>query len=198
MLSLAIACGDTDPTCDTDGDCAAGEVCVDGQCQQCRADADCPIGQRCQAGACVAPPPECASDAACGEGRHCEAGRCVATTATTPGDETSGGSSCANTDVFFSYDSATLSDASRRALGDNVSCVTAAQSVAITGMTDPRGVEEYNLALGERRANAVRTYLERLGVSHETIRTNSMGEEMATGTDEESWSRDRRATVAPR
>ncbi len=197
MFSLAVACGDTDPVCDTDGDCAAGEVCVDGQCQQCRADADCPAGQRCQSGACVAPPPECSSDAACGEGRRCEAGRCVAAMTSTP-EDTTATNSCGSTDVYFAYDSANLSDASRRALGDDLTCVSSARSVAVTGMTDPRGVEEYNLALGERRANAVRTYLERLGVSHEAIRTNSMGEEMATGTDEESWARDRRATVAPR
>ncbi|HEY8432102.1 MAG TPA: OmpA family protein, partial [Sandaracinaceae bacterium] len=57
---------------------------------------------------------------------------------------------------------------------------------------DPRGTEEYNLALGERRARAVQSYLQNLGIDASRIHASSMGEEMASGTDEASWARDRR------
>jgi peptidoglycan-associated lipoprotein len=197
VILVLAACGDTDPACDQDSDCAAGEVCVDGQCQQCRADADCPAGQQCRSGACVSPPPECSSDAACGAGRRCEAGRCVAMS--TSDETTDGPASCTMADVYFGYDSATLGEEARSALGESASCIESRHTqVTVTGMTDPRGVEEYNLALGDRRAHAVRVYLERLGVAHEAVRTVSMGEERATGTDEASWVHDRRATLAPR
>lgn len=196
LALVLVACGGTDPSCDDDADCQAGQVCVDGQCQQCRFDADCPGGQRCESGACLAPPSECASDDACGVGRRCEAGRCVAAAPTAL--ETTG-PTCAMPDVFFAYDSASLGEEARRSLGEGAACIAREhRHVVVTGMTDPRGVEEYNLALGERRADAVRAYLERLGVAHEVMRATSMGEEQAVGTDEASWARDRRATITPR
>jgi len=61
----------------------------------------------------------------------------------------------------------------------------------LTGTCDPRGTEEYNLALGERRAQSAQQYLKSLGVTGE-ITVSSMGEELATGTDESGWARDRR------
>jgi peptidoglycan-associated lipoprotein len=85
-------------------------------------------------------------------------------------------------------------------LGATAGCVASGTSseVALTGLTDPRGTEEYNLALGERRAQSVRDYLERLGVTSAKVRARSTGEENATGTDESSWSRDRRCQVEAR
>ena len=65
----------------------------------------------------------------------------------------------------------------------------------VTGYADPRGTEEYNLALGDRRARAVRQYLGSLGVN---VTSSSRGEEDATGTDEGSWSNDRRAEIGAR
>ena len=81
------------------------------------------------------------------------------------------------------------------ALDANARCLRAKPSLAITvvGMTDPRGTEEYNLALGERRAAAAKSYLEALGIESPRIAVHSMGEEHASGEDEASWSRDRRA-----
>jgi peptidoglycan-associated lipoprotein len=67
--------------------------------------------------------------------------------------------------------------------------------VTIEGHTDERGSAEYNLALGERRANAVKRYLVDLGVSSSKLRTVSFGEERPAvqGHDESAWRYNRRA-----
>jgi peptidoglycan-associated lipoprotein len=67
--------------------------------------------------------------------------------------------------------------------------------VVIEGHCDERGSREYNLALGERRALAVRAYLVGLGIDATRLQTKSYGEEqpVAMGHDESSWSRNRRA-----
>lgn len=65
----------------------------------------------------------------------------------------------------------------------------------IEGHTDERGTREYNLALGERRANAAKNYLVSVGVSADRIRTVSYGKErpVALASNAEAWSRNRRA-----
>jgi peptidoglycan-associated lipoprotein len=64
--------------------------------------------------------------------------------------------------------------------------------VTLSGHCDPRGTDEYNLALSERRAQTVRDYLQRMGIPAERMRTLPRGALDATGTDETGWSRDRR------
>ena len=66
--------------------------------------------------------------------------------------------------------------------------------VLIQGNTDERGSREYNLALGERRALAIRAYLVSLGIDASRVQTKSYGEErpVAMGHDESSWSQNRR------
>jgi peptidoglycan-associated lipoprotein len=69
--------------------------------------------------------------------------------------------------------------------------------VSIEGHADERGTREYNLALGERRANAAKNYLASLGIDAGRISTISYGKERpeATGSDETSWARNRRAVT---
>lgn len=71
------------------------------------------------------------------------------------------------------------------------------KSIIIEGHADERGTRDYNLALGERRANAAKNYLVSLGVSPSRITTLSYGKErpVALGSDEESWARNRRAVT---
>ena len=66
----------------------------------------------------------------------------------------------------------------------------------LTGACDPRGTEEYNIALGERRASAVRDYMRALGLNSSRVSITSVGEEMATGTDEASWALDRNVAAS--
>ena len=67
----------------------------------------------------------------------------------------------------------------------------------VQGHADERGTREYNLALGERRANAAKNYLVSLGVSDSRLRTVSYGEErpVALGSDEAAWAQNRRAVT---
>ena len=69
--------------------------------------------------------------------------------------------------------------------------------VTIEGHADERGTRDYNIALGERRANAAKNYLATLGVDAARISTISYGKERpdALGSDEESWARNRRAVT---
>ncbi|MDY7230543.1 OmpA family protein [Hyalangium rubrum] len=68
----------TYPKCENDTHCQEkGEVCVQGQCQECATDANCKEGFTCQANKCTPKGPECTTDTQCGSGRICEAGKCA-------------------------------------------------------------------------------------------------------------------------
>jgi len=98
--------------------------------------------------------------------------------------------------VYFEYDSYALSDEARRVLRDNSQRIVDADlSVVIEGHCDARGSEEYNLALGDRRAYAVKKYVAALGVPESKIRTVSYGEAVPAvkGSDESAWRWNRRA-----
>jgi peptidoglycan-associated lipoprotein len=100
-------------------------------------------------------------------------------------------------DVYFDYDEASLSDDARSKLARNADLLRGAPqfSLTIEGHCDERGTNEYNLALGERRANAARDYLASLGVAGDRMRTISYGEErpVCTESEESCWSQNRRA-----
>ena len=102
-------------------------------------------------------------------------------------------------DVFFAYDRALLTDDAKRILNEDVGWLKANSQVqiAVEGHCDERGTAEYNLALGERRAKAVRDYLAAAGVDGSRIRTISYGKErpFAPGHDESAWRWNRRAHV---
>jgi peptidoglycan-associated lipoprotein len=197
-----IGCGGPDyPKCDTDSDCHTGEFCVNGLCQQCRGDQDCPAGQSCSSGACSPIPGYCTSASDCGPGQDCQNNTCVTVTseATPPPPPAPVAGGCTLDAIYFDFDSSTLDDSSRAKLGDVATCIKSRglKAVHLTGLTDPRGTEEYNLALGDRRAQSAKKYLETLGVGAQ-FTASSMGEEMATGSDEAGWSRDRRVDFQER
>ena len=105
--------------------------------------------------------------------------------------------------VYFDYDSATLKSDARVLLQKNVGTIGANpswQMITVEGHCDERGSEEYNLALGERRAGAVRQYLVDSGVSGGKIDTVSFGEAKAAvqGHDESAWKWNRRAEFVVR
>ena len=102
-----------------------------------------------------------------------------------------------NEDVHFAFDSSLLDAEAERILEQKVTWLqdNGAVSVQIEGHCDERGTSAYNLALGERRANAVQEYLTVLGVDPARLSTISYGEEVpfAPGHDEAAWSLNRRA-----
>jgi peptidoglycan-associated lipoprotein len=69
------------------------------------------------------------------------------------------------------------------------------RSVKFVGRADPRGTQEYNMALGERRANAVMKYLAGLGVGAPQMTDTSRGALDATGSDAAAWRQDRRVDI---
>ncbi|MEM2786560.1 MAG: OmpA family protein [Candidatus Nitrosotenuis sp.] len=101
--------------------------------------------------------------------------------------------------IYFAFDSAELSQESREKLIQAASWLNQPENQTIRfrieGHCDERGSQEYNFALGDRRANAVREFLIGLNVSPDRIETHSYGEEkpVAEGHDEESWRLNRRA-----
>ncbi|MHB8078947.1 MAG: peptidoglycan-associated lipoprotein Pal [Candidatus Krumholzibacteriia bacterium] len=103
-------------------------------------------------------------------------------------------------DVFFPYDSFTLSEAAMATLERNARLMKehAAVNYLVEGHCDERGTVEYNLALGEKRARVVQDYLVSLGVPAARLRLVSYGEErpFVEGNDEAAWAQNRRAHFA--
>ncbi len=99
--------------------------------------------------------------------------------------------------VFFGYDSGDLDGQSRSVLDAQARWLNNYPNLYITieGHADERGTREYNLALGERRANAAKNYLVAMGVNPQRINTISYGKEkpLLVGADSSSWAQNRRA-----
>ena len=98
--------------------------------------------------------------------------------------------------VYFEFDQATLSDTAKETLVRNVEWLRANANarVQVEGNADERGTNEYNLALGERRAAAVKNYLTSLGVDGSRLVIISFGEENPAdpGHGEDAWEKNRR------
>jgi len=99
----------------------------------------------------------------------------------------------------FEYDSAALAEEDRKLLGEVAKCLTEGalkgQRVALVGRADARGEPEYNMTLGESRADTVRRYMVDLGVGRDRLLATSRGELDAVGKDEAGWAQDRRVDV---
>lgn len=98
--------------------------------------------------------------------------------------------------VYFDYDQSVIRDDQRATIGSNANAIKSMglAKVTVEGHCDERGSDEYNLALGERRANAVKQYLVDSGVTA-TVDTVSYGESRPAvqGSDESAWRMNRRA-----
>jgi len=104
--------------------------------------------------------------------------------------------------VYFDYDSFTIKDEFQGLLDGHAKALSraAAKRMVVEGHTDERGGREYNLALGQKRAEAVAKSLALLGVPESRIEAVSFGEERpaVAGADESAWSRNRRAELKDR
>lgn len=100
-------------------------------------------------------------------------------------------------DCHFEFDRYDLTPEARRIIAKNAAVMKGMTNIRfeVEGHCDERGTKEYNLALGERRANSVKNYLASLGITEEVISTISYGEEMPLDprSNEEAWSKNRRA-----
>lgn len=102
-----------------------------------------------------------------------------------------------NEDIYFNFDDATLNADARAVLKEKVSWLRENPnvSVLIEGHCDERGTEEYNIALGQRRAQSVKTFMVNAGVSASRLSTISYGEERPVdfSSNESAWAKNRRA-----
>lgn len=105
----------------------------------------------------------------------------------------------ANRSVYFDYDSYVVRDDGQAVVQNHSGFLNKNKDrkILIQGNTDERGGTEYNLALGQKRAEAVRKSMAALGVAESQMEAVSLGEEKpkATGSDESAWAENRRADV---
>ena len=98
--------------------------------------------------------------------------------------------------VYFDFNESVLTTEATAAIDRDAECIKKTNhGVTLTGRTDPRGTEEYNLALSDKRAQQVKGRMGQLGVTTD-MKINARGEMDATGKDEAGWAKDRRVDVA--
>jgi len=175
--------------CKSDLDCPQGGKCwrtagrAAGVCGgACRENSDCPSGTRCSSGSCV-PDITCSDDSFCPNGLKCIGGSCVA--------------ACDLQPIYFDFNEYAIRLDQETPLNANAECIKGAQfTVGVEGHCDERGSDEYNLALGQRRAASVARQYNTLGVERTKLRgILSYGEErpVCQESNESCWRLNRRA-----
>jgi peptidoglycan-associated lipoprotein len=136
----------------------------------------------------------CSSDLDCGERQLCIRSQCV--------DITPGLPECSTERIHFDFNQADIHPDETAKLQRVGRCLKAdhALHVTIEGNADERGTEDWNLALGDKRATAVENYLEQLGVSKAQLKTVSYGKDrpLCSQHNEECWAKNRRAALKPK
>ena len=185
------ACVGPPGACSSDADCAKGQPCVQGRCQACTQDRQCGPNRKCRSGRCLVRG-KCARHEDCADDEDCVSGACKG-----PGRGKPPNVSCQLRAVHFGFDQSGLSQEARTTLNLVAECVQSVpgRGVFLNGHTDPRGTEEYNVGLSERRALVVADYLARLGIDPARFRVVPRGETQASGTSEASWAEDRRVEI---
>jgi peptidoglycan-associated lipoprotein len=126
----------------------------------------------------------------------------VAPVIATPATPSATAPAAAARTIYFDYDSDQIKPEFQSALDAHARYLSRqrGRTVSIAGHTDERGGREYNLALGQRRAEAVKRALRLLGVPDAQVETTSLGEEKPAdpGHDETAWSHNRRAEIVYR
>ncbi len=178
--------------CATTDDCPNREACIDNQCTPCASDGQCGSGARCQDGQCLQPG-QCTRNEDCADDEDCVDGVCKF--AGLPTD--AGDGQCSLQTVYFEFDAASIPDQGRSVLDQNAACLKSSgeRAVYLVGHTDPRGTDEYNIALSDGRARAVGDYLARLGIDPARLLIVPKGETEARGVDESTWPQDRRVDL---
>ena len=203
--------------CRDDSNCSDGQQCNGGRCEakpECSKNADCADNLVCKSGECKQ---ECAENGDCGDGLKCSNNRCVDELACAGDGDCTNGMSCINArcsdavnastnlciypSIRFEFNRWTLSGDVKQQLQGVAACLKEKDAaLTIEGHADERGTEEYNLALGERRARAVRDFLRRLGVSSSKLDVISKGElePINPESNESAWTENRRADFIER
>lgn len=174
--------------CDDTVACPSSQKCRDNECgAQCLDNSECSGNTYCSSGSCIAKP-QCGPNSdtpACPGDQQCIAGQCQVQL-----------TSCRADAIHFAFDRSSVRRNQRSKLDGIASCLGGANAAntQLQGHADERGTEEYNLALGEARAEAVKRYLKNKGVPSNKMTVTSFGEERpaARGSNERAWSKNRR------
>jgi peptidoglycan-associated lipoprotein len=106
---------------------------------------------------------------------------------------------CDLPEARFDFDSAKLSPSATTMLDALAACFISGpakdKNMRLVGHADPRGTDEYNMGLGQRRAGSVSAYLVKKGLAEDRMETSSRGELDATGSDDQGWAKDRRVDI---
>ena len=133
----------------------------------------------------------CSTDNDCGPKQLCIRAQCV--------DISADLAECNNVRVHFPLNSSEMDGSEKDGLERAARCLRADTKMHVTveGNADERGTEEYNLALGDRRATVIAKYLRNLGASPEQMKTVSYGKEnpLCSEHDEDCWAKNRRADL---
>jgi peptidoglycan-associated lipoprotein len=179
--------------CDDDSGCDAFQVCKGHKCTFCTSDTECGPGGQCRSGRCIRPG-MCEKDADCAEDEDCDTTTHKCKKFQRP---TTNLPKCALAPVYFGFDVYILSDEAKQILQKDFDCLNANKdrNFAVVGYTDPRGTVEYNVSLSDDRAQAVATYLARLGIDPSRMHKVPKGSSEAKGHDEAGWAQDRRVEI---
>lgn len=180
--------------CTSSLDCTGGLVCKSGACDFCAEDMDCPAGT-CDLGTGLCSdgmpgaPGSCTVDDDCAMDEICDAGMCIFS-----GDYQGDGEVlCDLPAVFFGFDSPKLSPETQQQLQAAAQCIAdQGRLVYLESHADPRGTEEYNILLTDKRGQGVKKFLVDLGVPPENMQVISKGSLEARGTDDSTYADDRR------
>src|SRR5688572_4004130 len=168
--------------CSDRSQCAAGQECIANRCRACESDGECGPGLKCLQGQCKKA--QCSTDNDCPQDKDCQNGVCVGKQQVVQ---------CQLGPVYFGFDQASLTSEANSTLNGNADAIKKnGRNVDLVGRADPRGTTEYNMALSDRRAQAVRDYLQRLGIDASKLSKVPRGAIDATGADESGWAKDRR------
>jgi peptidoglycan-associated lipoprotein len=180
------ACKPIPGYCQNKSQCPAGQECIANRCGPCRSDKDCPAGAKCWKGMCDTRK-HCTKDDECAQNEDCVDGICKTEVPVVKAGP------CTLAAVYFDFNESGLTTDATSTLAKNSECLKKeTRPVTLVGHADPRGTAEYNIALSEKRAQSVRSHLERLGTESSRMAILPRGALDAKGTDEPSWAQDRR------
>lgn len=206
FLSFTVGCQKKpgSATCKNDADCridANGQevagICYMGKCEECVADTDCSDLKQCVSNRCVA---SCQADADCGTNERCQNSYCVASAEGGVGDNKNAWAQgeCKEIEkVYFDFDRYEVKPEYKAQVEKLAQCLekNPSYTVSIEGHTDDRGTPSYNMVLGQKRADAVKTHVKTVGgIAAERIKTLSYGDKKpaVSESNEYAWQQNRR------
>lgn len=196
--------------CATDDTCVqklgAGAICKNNTCKAkdaCTQDSECASGQKCENKKCVAAMSSigaCKVDGDCQSGQECYAGACRAKAKEQAAlglcEQLSAPEGALKQPILFGYDKAEVPGDAQSRVEQIAGCLKQMpkRQLVIEGHCDERGTVEYNLSLGEQRANSIASVLKRLGIETDRVRVVSKGknEPLCSEQTEECFAKNRR------